>query len=146
MEFTNWKDLQKSWKQQRHLHKSRTTQLESHHMNNPPLTKYIVVDVHVESDIFFFKDFDHNKVKLVRGYNYIFDLSHPTNRGHQLVISRNPKCGKVNGLTFQGTPGEVGSFVSFYVGDGRPDQLYYYCTEMGGGMNGTMSVVHTLFS
>lgn len=149
MSFTSWKTLQDTWKQERqdrHLKEEASTTLEMHNLSTPPLTKYVVVDVHVASDIFFFKDYPNNQVKLVRGYNYIFDLSHPSNRGHQLVFSRNPRCGKVNGLTFQGTPGEVGSFISFYVGDGRPETLYYYCAEMEGAMNGTVQVAHSMYN
>ena len=89
-----------------------------------------------------FDTFGEGTLHLKRNTNYIFDLSHPSNKGHQLIISRNPSYGSIRDLGIQGKAGSLGSLISFYIGSGRPEQLFYYCT-IRKGMGGRIDIQST---
>ena len=102
---------------------------------------YIVCSVKVIDHQFFFTEFNNSNPILVRNNTYIFDLEHPSNRNHELLISRNPSNGIINNLTINGNPGYPGSFISFYIGDSRPATLYYYCKRHV-GMGGEIEILN----
>lgn len=127
-----WKDRQREWQ--------RTREREAHSSTEPP--PYIVSSVRIQDGIYECSGFTSHVPECVRKYTYIFDLSDPSNRGQVFRISRQPAKGQVRDVASQGVPGRPGAFISLYIGDGRPDTLYYY-NERHRGMGGMIRIVHT---
>jgi hypothetical protein len=111
-----------------------------HIMDQPHQDTISVLRVGVYNQKFYFHGYPSGSVILIRGQSYIIDLSHPSNRGHQLVISRSTTHGAVNGMVSIGEPGNPGAFIALFIGSGRPRSLYYYCTIYR-GMSGDISIV-----
>ena len=79
-------------------------------------------------------------ISLRSGNTYRFDVSDSTNGGHPFRFSETANgthgggLEYATGVTVNGSPGQVGSYVQLVVSDTTPD-LYYYCTAhpaMGG--------------
>ena len=130
-----WQNKQKKWQEERQLHFPDTNRLNSTtslvtSMNPETVNQvnYQLCHLTILDNQILFSSFPDQaqSIDLVQNTNYIFDVSDPSNIGHEFVISRIPSSGKVKDLTYQGKPGYPGSFVSLYIGDGRPQVLYYY--------------------
>lgn len=90
------------------------------------ISSYVVSPIIINESQIRFVDYNNNVPILLRNNTYIFDLEHPSNRNHNIIISRNPDSGIVKDLIFQGIPGFPGSYLSLYIGEMRPSILYYY--------------------
>ncbi len=126
-----WKDRQRDWQ------RVRSDVADSPSIDQPP---YIVSNVSIIDGMYTCSGFSTPVLHCVRQYTYIFDLSHSSNRGQVFRISRNPGKGQVRDIAVQGVPGRPGAFISIYVGDGRPDTLYYYNSRHR-GMGGVIRIV-----
>jgi len=162
--MSNWKERQSIWKHERKQHfnesnqqSPRTPKLTGSSDSEPANSVHqvtantqvfnqlhsdtiSVLRVRVYNSKFYFNGFPSGQVTLIRGQSYIIDLSHPSNRGHQLVISRSTTHGAVNGMVSIGEQGNPGAFIALFIGSGRPHSLYYYCTIYR-GMGGDISIV-----
>ena len=75
-------------------------------------------------------DVIENKITLVRGYTYDFDLSDPSNLGYQIYFSTSDRGNNFSsdaltqGYSLSGTPGSNG-VVTFTVPYDIPDDVYY---------------------
>lgn len=130
-----WHNKQRKWQEERQLHFQDTNRLntttglvKSPYSEPVDKVNYQLCHLTILDNQIKFSSFpDHaESIDLVQNTNYIFDVSDPSNLGHEFTISRIPSSGKVKDLTYQGKPGYPGSFVSLYIGDGRPQVLYYY--------------------
>ena len=133
-----WDEKQRRWQEERTLHFQDGGPINNNtgHHTHQEKTKvdYQLCNVTIKDNQLFFSGFPENKdcLDLVLNTTYIFDVSHPSNYGHQFVISRVPASGKVKDLTYQGIAGTPGGFVSIYIGEGRPTSLYYYDEKLKG--------------
>ena len=136
----NWKDKQIGWRQSRDnlFDKSNLVKVDD---NYKFINNYIIYTVKVIDYQFIFTDVKGNILTLVQNNTYIFDLEHPSNLNHKLIISRDVSKGEINNLSSNGTPGTPGSHILFYVGKNRPSTLYYYCKEKM-GMGGHISILN----
>lgn len=138
-----WKEKQRSWMQQRQLDfVDNHTQEENQDIvldDKHEIPSYQIVKVQIRDNQFLFSGLGQGTLYLERNTTYVFDLSHPSNRGHHLMISRNPSSGSVKDLGIQGNSGKPGAFISFFIGSGRPKQLFYYCTQFK-GMGGELQI------
>jgi hypothetical protein len=138
----SWRDRQKKWQKEREVQFNPTSDIEKVQVA-PPQDNFVfpehhLVRVKIINSQYIFDNLGEGTINLKRQTNYIFDLSHPSNRDHQLIISRNPSSGSVRDLGIQGKPGSLGSLISIFIGNGRPEELFYYCTVrkgMGGRIN-----------
>ena len=148
MSNRNWNEKQLQWQKERQLDFNEQVKINANRgmlaINNTTLVNYFIVNVTIRDNQYYFSSFPNNQntITLNRDTNYIFDLSNPSNLGRKLVISRVPSIGKINDLTYQGIPGNIGSFVSFFVGVGRPSTLYYY-DQITKGLGGKIIILAT---
>jgi len=72
-----------------------------------------------------------NKISLIKGVTYTFDLSDPSNLGYQLYFSQSEIGNLIStdsltqGYTLFGTPGTTGSYIQYQVPYDCPDNIYY---------------------
>ena len=143
----NWLDLQKKSYNSRNsvFNDNSDTQHNKYDnkykykQNYKYVSSYIVSPIIIIENQIQFIDYDGNIPILLRNNTYIFDLEHPSNRNHKIIISRNPEGGIVKDLIFQGIPGYPGSYLSLYVGEMRPSTLYYY-DEYNKGFGGKIII------
>ena len=148
--LNSWREKQRHWQRERDnlfqtLKNTDSTQKkereEKHIIDTFKGPNYQLIRVKITDSHFVFPELGEGIIELQRFNNYIFDLSHPSNTNHQLMISRNPSSGSVRDLGIQGIPGSMGAFISIYVGSGRPTQIFYYCTRRK-GMGGRINIVN----
>ena len=101
--------------------------------------QYRIINVTVYDNRYIFNNIPNNRLKLDKGYIYLFNLNDTSNIGYQLVISRNAGTGQIQNSTYLGTPGNTGSLFTFYVGEHRPNVLYYY-DKFHKGMGGKLYI------
>lgn len=163
--MSSWSQRQKKWKRERQQQFNRTTTVDSlelepshpppvnnlsendpvptsthnyqHIISQPHHDSISVLRVRVNNRQFYFSGFPSGEITLLRGQSYIIDVSHPSNKTHQLVISRTTTQGVVNGIVSIGRPGNPGSFLALFIGNSRPSKLYYYCAQHR-GMSGSI--------
>ncbi len=141
----NWNERQRQWQLQRKNFFQRGVIHPSDDKVNDDIvdsTDYSLCRITIKDNNICFSSFPDSKtsINLVRNTNYIFDVSDPSNTGHAFVISRVPASGKVRDLTYQGIPGNPGSFVSIFIGKGRPNTLYYYDQKYK-GLGGRLDIM-----
>ena len=138
-----WLELQKEWISCRDQ-KFNKDKIDKSDISNSNMydymSNYTLTPVHIFENQIKFIEFDDNQLILIRNNTYIFDLEHPSNKNHQIVISRHPHTGCITDLSYQGEPGTPGSHVSFYVGAMRPDTLYYY-DKYNKGFGGKLIII-----
>lgn len=144
-----WKDKQKEWQEerqqvfeaftgasfrapheppQRQYRATQTREVTSipSTQTTEPTHDYHLFQVRVQDGRYHFGDAATEPLTLYRNTTYLFDQSHPSNKGHLLCISRHPSRGQVRDMGSQGDAGSPGALLTLYIGDGRPKQLYYY--------------------
>ena len=117
----SWKEKQHSWLKQRHLDFPPSNKKESDASDSDTVVvddtfvgpDYQLVRVLIKDNQFIFDTLGMGTLNLYRNTTYIFDLSHPSNQGHHLMISRNPSSGSVRDLGIQGTSGKPGALIPF---------------------------------
>ena len=144
MDTKMWNDKQLQWQKERsdYFNNKLIADMDTKKEDIPELVDYSLCRISIKDNNIIFSSFPDNKtnIKLVRNTNYIFDTSDPSNLGHQLVVSRVPASGKVKDLNYQGIPGTLGSFVSIYIGKGRPTTLYYHDQKYK-GLGGRLDII-----
>ena len=146
MSFKNWNERQIQWQKERELDFNESSKFNAFRglvtSTNNDRVNYFISKVFIKDNTYHFTSFPDSylSLTLLRNTTYIFDLSDSSNLNHRLIISRVPSIGKIKDLIYQGTPGTIGSFVSFYIGEGRPKKLYYY-DEYLKGVGGKINIL-----
>ena len=148
MTTKHWTEIQRQWQHDRELDFVNNQQQKVNNEisvrdNRVSKNEYSLCYTTFKDNRFCFSSFPDNifNIDIVRHKNYIFDLSDQSNLGHKLVISRVPSSGKIKDLVYQGIPGFPGSFLSFYIGIGRPSKLYYYDNNYKGS-GGIINIIN----
>ena len=101
--------------------------------------QYRIINISIYDNRYIFNNIPNNRLKLDKGYIYLFNLNDVSNLNYQLVVSRNAGNGQIQNSTYLGTPGTMGSLFTFYVGEHRPSILYYY-DKFHKGMGGKIYI------
>ena len=139
-----WNEKQLQWQLERHLDFEELSKLDANSSRSTATnTEYHLCNITIKNNQYYFSSFANNNsssLDLIRNTNYIFDVSDSSNQGYKFSVSRVPSTGKIRDLTYQGIPGFSGSFVSFFIGIGRPTRLYYY-DQTTKGMGGKINIL-----
>ena len=140
-----WNERQLQWQKERsdYFNNKLTNDIGSKKKEDiQDAIDYSLCRITIKDNNIIFSSFPDSKtnIELVRNTNYIFDTSDPSNLGHMFIVSRVPSSGKVKDLNYQGLPGTLGSFLSIYIGTGRPNTLYYYDQKYK-GLGGRLDII-----
>ena len=91
-------------------------------------------------NVFVLDGVNNPAITIIRGNEYIFDVSDSSNTGHPLRFKDDSGNSFSTGVTVTGTPGQSGAKVSFEVPSTAPNSLRYYCTVHGNAMGNTITV------
>lgn len=90
-------------------------------------------------NVFVLNNVYNPQLQLLKGVQYVFDVSDNTNTGHPLRF-KNGSSSYTSGVATSGTEGSSGATVTFTVPFNAPLQgLRYYCTVHGNAMGNTIT-------
>ena len=92
------------------------------------------VTVSGDPAVFYLDNSANPQLTFTAGETYVFDQSHTSNAGYQIVFGRTPDDPVLftEGVTIMGTPGQPGAYTQVDLSDGFTGDLFYYNTTTPG--------------
>ena len=91
-------------------------------------------------NVFVLDGVNNPAITIIRGNEYIFDVSDSSVTGHPLAFKDGSGNAWTSGVTVSGTAGSSGAKVIFEVPSNAPNSMRYYCTSHGNSMGNTITV------
>lgn len=91
-------------------------------------------------NVFVLDGVNNPTITIIRGNEYIFDVSDSSVTGHPLAFKDGSGNAWTSGVTVTGTAGNAGATVRFEVPSNAPNSMRYYCTTHGNAMGNTITV------
>ena len=102
---------------------------------------YVVTVANVGgTNVFVLDGVNNPAIEIIRGNEYIFDVSDSSVSGHPLAFKDGSGNAWTSGVTVVGTAGTSGAKVKFEVPSNAPSSMRYYCTSHGNAMGNTIAV------
>ena len=108
---------------------------------------FVVTVVNVGGvNVFALDGVNNPTLQIIRGNEYIFDVSDSSVSGHPLAFKDGSGNSWTSGVTVTGTAGNAGAKVVFEVPSNAPSSMRYYCTSHGNAMGNTITVSDSAIS